>query len=307
MDRRSDHREDVDGTVRATPLEEELLSQFRAEFGRRDLPAPEWARTMPDGSPIPPAVPLVGPDYTPGQGLLIYAAAENLAWMSRDSTSANPRWRSFRSAEVAPLRYRHQYGDPDLQGEAQWYPDVGIAPVSNGGLLCAGLFVLGWHGRPLPTSPDEMLARIALTNWCKFVVTADTNADYVSDEARLSWSLPYVSLELALLRPAFVLLPHRVWAHAPLQREMVAASPETAFVPAPQFNATVVNVALRRYEGRARALRDSNLTTPLGRWMSHIRGISKPNAWRYIACLEDVLPPSVPHAPPVLEATPPDN
>jgi hypothetical protein len=307
MDRRSDHREDADGTMRATPLERELLSQFEAEFGRRNPPAPRWARTMPDGSPIPPAVPLVGPDYVAGQGLLIYAAAENLAWMSRDSTSANPRWRSFRSAKVAPLRYRHQYGDPGLQSKAQWYPDVGIAPASNGGLLCAGLFVLEWHGRSLPTSPREMLARIALTNWCKFVVAANTNADYVSDEARLSWSLPYVSLELALLRPAFVLLPHRVWAHASLQREMAAASPETAFIPAPQFNATVVNVALRRYEGRARALHDGNATTLLGCWMSRIRDVSKLNAWRYIACLEDVLPSCLPHAPSVLEATRPGS
>jgi hypothetical protein len=52
-------------------LSEELIARFKALFQT----PPEWAW------PFAPSIPLVGNRFEPNRGLLIYASAENFAWM----------------------------------------------------------------------------------------------------------------------------------------------------------------------------------------------------------------------------------
>ena len=85
------------------------------------------------------------------------------------------------------------------------------------------------------------------------------------------------------------MIPKRIWGHKSLAFEMEAASPSTRFLPVPQFNATVVNTTLGEWDNRGKELLEQAAEQTLGIWMQHLRAMSKANAWRYIAALEDCL------------------
>lgn len=252
-------------------LADRLIRRFRATFDR----TPAWAW------PHKPPIPLVGRRYRPGRGLLIYASAENLAWQKSKPPPAR-----F-TTEAAWNRYRVQYD----RGDDTFFPDVGIQPVNDGGLLAAGLFIAQRLGLPAPPRPQGFLETVAVTNWCKFSIRSATNRDYIGDVGKLVWSLPYVVGELAVLQPAVVLLPAALWRRPVLAAAMRGASPLTRFLAAPQFNARVINCHLGAYGRPARRLRQRLAGTALAEWMSRLRGFRKEYAWRYIALLDALLGP----------------
>jgi len=271
-------------------LEAQLLPQFQGLFARAGGQPPCWARRLDDGSLIPPVLPLVGRRYTCERGLLVYASAENLSWMRRKASPGSPRWASFHSPERAWVRYRDQYENPCLQDDdPESFPDVGIQPVSDGGLFCAALMLWTHLGYPQPESPRDLLEQIAVTNWGKFVVDSPNNKDYAGSPDKLCESLPYVKKELAVLRPRMVLLPKVVGEQPPLLKAMCEASPDTRFVRALQFNATVVNTHLARLDGEGQLVRSRYAGSLLASWVQRIRRINQANAWRYLAHLEKAL------------------
>ncbi|MCY2928586.1 MAG: hypothetical protein NTV86_03665 [Planctomycetota bacterium] len=255
----------------SSDLAGELIARFKATF----TGPPRWAWQF------APPVPLVGRQYRPGRGLLIYASAENLSWMNLAARIA----RSVRfTGEPAWNRYRVQADDSGGEA-AEFFPDVGIQPVTNGGLLAAGLFIAGRLGLATRTRPRAFLETIAVSNWCKFSIRAATNVDYIADVKKLTASLPFVIGELAVLRPAAVLVPAQVWRHPIIQAAMRGASPWTRFLPVPQFNPRVVNIHLAKYARRAASLRSTLAGMPLAAWMAHLQGLNVENAWRYLAML----------------------
>lgn len=246
-----------------------LIQRFKDTFSG----TPKWAW------PFKPSIPLVGKNYKPGKGLLIYASAENLSWLT--GTTIPERFRT----EDAWNRYRVVYEQSGRDSE-DFFPDVGIQPVTDGGLFAAGLFVAGKYGLQQRAKPRTFLETIAVSNWCKFSIEP-TSQDYVADVKKLTASLPFVVGELALLQPAVVIIPKPVWRHPILQAAMRGASPKSKCLPVPQFNSTVVNCHLGKYEHAARQLRKLSAGTPLDRWMENLHRINKNNAWWYIAMLKE--------------------
>ena len=251
-----------------TDIVNELLRRFRTKF----TGAPPWAW------PFKPPIPLVGHQCTAGEGLMIYASAENLSWLNN-----KPSPDRFTS-EDAWNRYRVVYEEAG-RNSGSFFPDVGIQPMTDGGLFAAGWFICNRLGLPTHAQPRAFLETIAVSNWCKFSIHSKTNQDYVGDRERLEWSLPYVVEELAALRPAVVLLPHSIWRRGTLAAAMTGASPATRFLPMPQFNVTVVNCHLRDHDASVDAVRQQTATRPLAEWMTHLHGFRERNAWRYIAML----------------------
>lgn len=121
-----------------------------------------------------PPIPLIGKDYKPGEGLLIYASTENLAYLNKEGTP--PRFGN----EDAWNRYRVVY-EQEGRDSKNFFPNIGIQPVTDGGLFAAGLFVAGQCGLPQHSEPRSFLETIAVTNWCKFIIKNKTNRDYVKD------------------------------------------------------------------------------------------------------------------------------
>lgn len=236
---------------------------------------PEWAW------PYAPPIPFIGTDYAVGSGLLVYASAENLAWMNRE-----PVPERFTS-QCAWDRYRTVYEDEGRRS-SDFFPIVGMAPVEDGGLLAAALFIAGKLGLPTASTPRAFLETLAVSNWCKFVIRARTNRDYIADPGKLAASLPFVTAELAALRPAVAVVPKTLWRYPLLATAMRGASALTRFIPAPQFNATVVNCLpeMQARHAQGLALRDRMEGTAVARWMGELEGFNEANAWRYIAWLD---------------------
>ena len=209
---------------------------------------------------------------------MIYASAENLSWL--DNRLPPDRFTS----EDAWNRYRVVYEEAG-RNSSSFFPDVGIQPMTDGGLFAAGWFVCNELGLPTHAQPRAFLEAIIISNWCKYSVHSKTNQDYVGNREKLQWSLPYVVEELAALRPAVILLPHTIWRHKGLAVAMAGASPATRFLPVPQFNVRVVNCHLRDHDASVDAIRQRTATKPLAEWMTRLRGFRERNAWRYIAML----------------------
>jgi hypothetical protein len=257
----------------------DLCSHLIHRFQATAVGAPVWAWSF------HPPIPLVGRRFAPNDGLLIYASAENLSWLTKRPPPP-PRFTTVQAWD----RYRVWY---DQQGadNGEFFPDVGIQPITDGGLLAAGLFIARRLGLPKADDPRAFIESIAVTNWCKFSVRSPANADYISVLKKLTPSLPFVVGELAILRPAVALVPAQVWSSPILSAGMREASPRTRFLPVPQFNATVVNCHLGRYDEAARVLRQRLQGDMLAEWMAHLRRLPEAAAWRYIARLDELLRP----------------
>ena len=96
-------------------------------------------------------------NYKPGRALLIYASAENLYWFHNSTVPER-----FRS-EDACNRYRVVYEQSDRDSE-DFFPDVGIQPMTDGGLFAAGLFIAEKYGLQQREKPRSFLETIAVTN-----------------------------------------------------------------------------------------------------------------------------------------------
>jgi hypothetical protein len=210
---------------------------------------------------------------------MIYASAENLCWMNR---------------EAVPERFREPAGwdryraclEEGSANRKRFFPNIGIAPVSNGALLAAGLYMAHRRGLPVRKTSAAFIETLAVSNWCKFSVQDRWNRDHVGDLTKLTKSLPFVIAELSLLRPKVVLLPKTIWRHTILAEAMRGATWTTEFLPVPQFNATVVNTHLSTFAAASTTLRNKFVDAPLGVWISQLTGIKVANAWRYIGMLD---------------------
>lgn len=166
--------------------------ELQARFQRLHESPPIWAW------PFAPSCPLVGSDFKPGESLLVYASAENFTWMSRKE--APGRFKNDRAWN----RYRECYEENGRVSGA-FFPDVGIQPVTDGGLFAAALFVSERLGLPTADTPRAFLEHVAFTNWGKFTVKPDSiapalNNDYAGVGGKLGASLAFAVTELAALQ-----------------------------------------------------------------------------------------------------------
>ena len=259
-------------------LANDLIQRFKDTFkDTLNGTPPEWAWQF------KPSIPLIGENYKPGKGLLIYASAENLSWLN----NKNKPVPQFFTEENAWNRYRVQYEMSGRNSE-DFFPYVGIQPANGGGLFAAGLFTATKYGLQQEKNPRSFLETIAVTNWNKFSIRSpDRNKD-IRGVKKLTASLAFVVAELMVLQPALVLIPKTVWRHSKLQTAVKTASPQSRFLPAQQFGAAVLNCHLGSYEEKAGRLRKDWQGTLFARWMSNLCGVNEGNAWRYIAMLDGI-------------------
>lgn len=260
-----------------------VCPELVARFQRLHTEQPRWAW------PYAPSIPFVGDQYRPDDGLLVYASAENFTWMTKKDVAVPERF----TGDGAWDRYRARYVETNGAGSG-FFPDIGIQPVTDGGLVAAAWLVATKLGLPTADEPRAFTETAAFTNWAKFTVKSDgagsaVNEDYADVQEKLGASLAFVVTELAVLRPKVVLVPKTIWQWPLFQAAMRGASPFTCFVPVPQFNATVVNCHLCDCDRQGQLLRRKLAGTPLATWMRNLDGFREDCAWRYLACLEKAL------------------
>jgi hypothetical protein len=268
--------------IQETPPDpvESLLRRYREAF---DGPT-TWAY------PLPPSVPFVGRNYEAGAlKIALYASAENLTHY--ESGKPLP---PYCQGDEASNRHRGAY----TVGWDKFFPPVHIAPVENGSLLCATLYLLQQHlGGPLPETPADLMERLCIANVGKFSIRTGgkANQDYAGSRRLLEASLPYLRADLDTLRPEVLMLP-RAMLKQPAIRAVVAASiPGALVLPLPQFNATVVNVHLAPHADRAAELEQTLRGTLVSRWTDELRGYRSGYPYRYYVEIDDVFERRAPH------------
>ncbi len=251
-----------------------LFTRYRTLF----TDPPEWA------FPLQPSIPFVGAAYEGSSPrIAVYASAENLSHYERGGERP-----PFTVGERAWDRHRGAFES----GRPGFFPFIHIAPVENGSLLCAALYVLQEHLHgPPPRSPADFAETLAIANLGKFSIRTDgrPNRDYAGDAARLGASLPYFRADLEILRPDVILLPRTMLRHRAVSSALADVLPDALVLPIPQFNATVVNVHLARHAARAAALQARLAGTPLAAWMAELRGYAPGFAWRFLVEVDEVL------------------
>jgi len=263
-----------------------LVAAFKSI--KRDNGIPDWAWKY------SPPVPFVGKNYKKGEGLLVYASAENLSWtktgkpehFSEDEKAYTRRWDFYEDYLHHCNRYKGMFDEEGTH--------VGIGPFDSGGLLVAARIVSEHFGLPMSDEPDKFLEMLAVTNWCKFTILcmAFKNHDYAGDVEKLKSSLPYVLEELSMLRPAVVLMPKETFKALRDYEETSALAEEWRtqyrLLALRQFVPVVINCHLKSYEKCAAKL-SKNASKALVNWIHKIKGLNHHNVWRYLAHVKSVL------------------
>ena len=262
---------------------QKLLEEYRGIFQREGNPA--WAVD------VNPSILFVGQGWVPGEGILVYASAENLAG-------------NYPNAEGTVLktnpwdRHRAHFEEWKVDAQRSAFPSVHIQPVSDGPLQVVAAFVRTRAGLACPADPALALELGAFANFAKFAIKSDgPNVDHATDFEKLCASLPYVQADFETLEPRFVVLPRTMfdtlkWA---VERSLPGASQWAPLVnklslralPATQANQRALNHLAKVEAIAAHALaleaRFRAEGAPWLEWVPRVRGVNEPTIWRLLA------------------------
>ncbi len=134
-------------------LEPLLLEKYR-KIGHTP---PEWAY------PLAPSIPFVGNQYRRWGGILVYASAENLTHYEQDPDRLPEFVKDKR-------RFNRHRASCDATAGTSYFPNVHMAPFSNGSLLVAvAYYVLRRFGDTF-NRPSDLLESIAAANLGEFSI-----------------------------------------------------------------------------------------------------------------------------------------
>jgi hypothetical protein len=170
-----------------------------------------------------------------------------------------------------------------------FFREVHIAPVDNGSLLCAALYLRRKLRISSFSTPAALLEEMVVGNVGKFSIAGNRNVDYAGDPARVAESLPYFRLDLEALRPQLLILPRGMFRHRVVQDLVRESAPECRVIAVPQFNPGVVNRSLAKHARRAKELARELVGTRIARWTDGLTGYRLGYPYRYYAELEGIL------------------
>lgn len=274
----------------STERAQNLLRRYQEIYDREGRPG--WA------APHSPTIPFVGHSWIPGEGVLIYASAENLA----GEYSSTPGT----VLQTNPLdRHRADFEAWKKMSPRSHFPSVHIQPVSDGPLQVAAAFVRCRGGLECPSDPVLAVELGAFANFAKFAIKSDTaNQDYASDPEKLGASLPYVEADLDTLEPRQILMPRTTLAALKrrLKRPGVIAGSWSSLVsrlieravPATQANQRALNHLAKKpaVDERANKLKSQFETTvaPWLAWLPRVRGVNEESMWRLLGEIDLAKP-----------------
>lgn len=269
-------------------LADELQSIYK-ELYREDI-FPEWGvKRITTGEVIPPSIPFIGNDYYSSLWkIVVYASAENLTHYEKD----NPR--KLLESDDAWNRHRIIFDEYKKSKKSSFFPCFHIAPVENGGLLCALQYVRFLLGLDTNLSPYRLSEISSFANFGKFSIssklTAGKNSDYAGNKSKLALSIPYFTADLMVLKPDVLILPHVILRDKLVKQTIDEVIPNAVVLGLMQCNPRVMNFHLRDYEKRSSVIREEiSLRFPeLVRWTEEICEANlRKRFYRYYAHISD--------------------
>lgn len=177
-------------------LVDQLKESYRQIFAEQSAAGLlSWAQTKVSNPEelVSPTIPFVGKNYVAQKTkVLLYASAENLAKYNGH----------IDNDDIAINRHRKWFDD---SVEKKFFPNVHIAPISDGSLLIVLRYMCEKLGIDMPETPKEFEEAIAFANFGKFSINK-TSKDYPKDKTKLDCCLPYVKRDLEVLQPDIIVM-----------------------------------------------------------------------------------------------------
>ncbi|MBQ7884434.1 MAG: hypothetical protein IJ320_08785 [Phascolarctobacterium sp.] len=149
------------------------------------------------------SIPFVGKNYAKQKvKILLYASSENLA-------NYGDKEKLYRD-ELAVNRHRHYYNESVLKAD-RFFPDVHIAPISDGSLLTVALYICTKLVKVGAVTPKEFLEIIAFGNYSKYSEVkingeGEKNIDPARDARKLEASHEYIRKDIEVLKPDYIIM-----------------------------------------------------------------------------------------------------
>lgn len=264
---------------------QELIFEYDKLY-KDDPPAwrrkPEW---------IVPTIPFVGSKYAESKcRVAFYASTEYLAThVSGNNREWDGLLKSFN---------RHRESFEAWKAEKNtFFPQIHMQPVSDGGLLCAVLFILFKKlGVEKEIQPEELLEELVAANVCKF--TDESSDDYCPKSAtKRKASIPYLKFDLEILQPEIIIIPKTIIQHNHIRDVVNDSCKSLKFtIPIYQFAKRAMG-SVSNYAERGLTLKKELIEQypQLVKWVTRAtksqngNSYSEPEIYRYLAHIEDVL------------------
>ncbi|MBR2879745.1 MAG: hypothetical protein IKC02_03635 [Oscillospiraceae bacterium] len=271
--------------MKSETITQELLYRY-AELQALDENKPNWAvhnRTKLDQL-VRCSISFVGKNYSSQEKkILVYASAENLSWYDYDKDCDN----LLDCDATAENRHRISF-DRD---QNNFFPNVHIAPLSNGSLLTAVYYIAQRLCLVGDVSPRKFYEMIAVANYGKFSIEterqknhrtnkllekayANRNIDYAHDKHNLNASHDFVLADMETLKPDIIIMPKTIYN---TDREFIDASKGDAnVISIIQINAATINRTLSRKNNQNdgeydyEKYSDDHLPASVKIWYNHI-------------------------------------
>ena len=223
-------------------LIEQLLSSYKQIFAQQvELGSlSSWAQHKKSDSNelVRPSIPFVGKNYALQKTkILLYASAENLSnyteekggWLDDDAKAIN--------------RHRLYF---DKNKETEFFPNVHIAPISDGSLLIVLRYICEKLAIDLPNNPKDFLDCIAFANFGKFSIEVKdgVNKDYANDKTLLDNSMEYVKMDISLLQPDIIVMFKSIYSTEKCEIDAIKGGGRV--ICTYQINARTVNLVIHK-------------------------------------------------------------
>ena len=222
-----------------TELVDQLKESYRQIFAEQSAAGLlSWAQTKVSNPEelVSPTIPFVGKNYVAQKTkVLLYASAENLAKYNGH----------IDNDDIAINRHRKWFDD---SVEKKFFPNVHIAPISDGSLLIVLRYICEQLGIDMPVTPKEFVEAISFANFGKFSIKpvkgSERNIDYAQSKSKLDCCMPYIEKDLEVLKPDIIVMFQTMYSAE--RSEIERLKGDAKLILLTQINARTVNTNLKR-------------------------------------------------------------
>jgi hypothetical protein len=228
-------------------FENELMLQYNRLYTETNTPK-TYFKLKESGATIPPTIPFVGANYfSAPKKILVYGSAENLTYLNDGKGHNINEWMDKNDLSLVMNRHRAFFHRENARNT--FFKNIHLRPADDGSLLIAARKIIEMFGLTVPDVPADFLETICIANFGKFSIqTESRNIDGAGSSSYLNDSLPYVKIDVQILKPDLIILPSSIFkrVRSKLILEAQNANQNVQFAKIMQTNARVINCHLKK-------------------------------------------------------------
>ncbi len=229
-------------------FENELITEYKRLWDHSKSQT-AYFKIKESGIPVPPSIPFVGVNYSSSPlKTLVYGSAENLTYLNDGKKHNISDWMGNNDQHLIMNRHRIYFQRENSSNS--FFKNIHMRPANDGSLLIVTRKILEMcRVTEISERPTDFLESICIANFGKFSIQTDTrNVDGAGNTSYLNDSLPYVKIDVQILKPDLIILPRSIFnrVRSELMLEAKKANPNVKFAKIMQTNARVINCHLKK-------------------------------------------------------------